>query len=44
MALEKQILVGFLSLKYNKERKQVWINDVYVLREVRKKGIAKKLV
>ncbi len=44
LALEKDVLVGFLTLEYNKERKSTWINDLYVLPEARGKGIAKNLV
>lgn len=44
MAIENNVLLGFLSLEYNQERKSTWINDIYVLPEARKNGIAKKLV
>ena|SRR3989344_6274906 len=44
LALNKNKLVGFLGLEFNKERKSTWINDVYVLQEYRKKKIAKKLI
>ncbi|MEK6854980.1 MAG: GNAT family N-acetyltransferase [Nanoarchaeota archaeon] len=44
VAFEKDNLVGFLGLEFNKERKSTWINDIYVLREFRRNKIAKKLV
>ncbi len=37
-------LLGFLSLEYNKEQKSTWINDVFVIKNSRKRGVAKKLV
>lgn len=37
-------IIGFLSLELNKARKSTWINDVYVVKERRKTGAAKKLV
>jgi N-acetylglutamate synthase-like GNAT family acetyltransferase len=44
VAYNENNLLGFLSLEYNKEQKSTWINDVFVIKNSRKKGVAKKLV
>lgn len=44
LATENSKILGFISLEYNKERKSLWINDIYVIKPYRQKGIARRLV
>lgn len=44
LARENGIVIGYLSMRKDKDSRWLWIEDVYVLGKWRKKGIAKALI
>lgn len=44
VAKENNKIVGYLSLRPDKESKWLWVEDVYIIKNWRKKGISKLLV
>lgn len=44
VAKENNKVVGYLSLRPDKESKWLWVEDVYVIKNWRKKGISKLLI
>lgn len=44
LAKEKNNLLGYFSLRKDKESNWLWLEDMYVLQKWRKKGIAHKLI
>jgi len=44
LAAEDKEVVGYLESEYDREKRAVWIKNIYVLKEFRKKGIARLLV
>ncbi len=43
-AKEKGKIIGYLSLRKDKDSRWLWLEDIYVLKEWRNKGIAKTLI
>ena len=41
---DNEKIIGYLSLRPDKESKWIWVEDIYVLRNQRQKGIAKLLI
>ncbi len=44
LAKEKRNIVGYASLRIDKKKKWVWLENLYVLKEWRKKGVARYLI
>lgn len=37
-------IIGYLGLEYNKDRKSTWLNELYIIKEMRRYGVARELV
>ena len=44
LAKNKNKIVGYLSSRPDKESKWLWVEDIYILKNWRKKGLAKLLI
>ncbi len=44
IAFEGKTIIGYLGMEFNKDRKSTWINEIYIIRVMRKKRVAKELV
>ena len=44
VARENNKIIGYASSRADKESKWLWLEDVYVLKNKRKKGVARKLL
>ncbi len=44
MSLEKNRDIAYLESEYDKEKDAVWLKNIYVMKEFRKKNIAKHLI
>jgi len=44
IAKEKNKIIGYLSLRLDKDSRWIWVEDVYVIKDLRNKGIAGDLI